>query len=420
MKRALRAAGIAAGVLVLLMLLVTAYVLAVWDRPDPRSAPTLTAPHDSASVARGKYLFTVTWQCYGCHQSGPADPSAPPSGGKAFDLRSIGPGFGTYYSRNLTPDTATGIGLWTDGEFVQAIREGVGRKRHALFPIMPMDWLKNLSDEDALAIVAYLRSLSPVRSPIPANEPSFVAKALFAFNVLKPGPPIDRPVVAPPRGVTVEYGRYMATAAAGCGECHTPRNLQNGEFYLDSLFAGSSFAFGLVEGDPLYTFARNITPDPDDGIGRWTEEEFLDAVTAGFRPDSTALGPYMPYAHYKFLVADDLRAIFLYLKSLPPVRRRTPPPAYAEEVHTATGAARGKLLFAARCQACHGEQGMGELVTSGRLAAVVPFYTDQDFRNFVEEGQVPLKMPGFRKTLSRADLDDIIAYVRTWKTPERP
>ena len=416
-KRALRVVGIVAGVLVLLMLLVSAYVLAVWDRPDPRSAPTLTAQRDSATISRGKYLFKVTWQCYGCHQSGPADADAPPSGGRVFDLRSIGPGFGVYYSRNITPDTATGIGLWTDGEILQALREAVGRDRHTLFPIMPVDWLKDLSDEDALAIVAYLRSIPPVHNPVPQKEPSFVAKVLFAFGILKPGPVIDRPVVAPPAGVTVEYGHYMATAVAGCADCHTPRNLQNGEFYLDSLFAGSSFQFGAPEGDPLLAFARNITPEPDDGIGRWTGEEFISAVTAGFRPDSIALTPHMPYAQYKFLAEDDLRAIFLYLKSLPPLRRKTPPPVYSDAVQSARGAERGKMLFAARCQACHGEEGMGERVTSGRLAAVVPFYTDQDFRNFVEEGQVPLKMPGFRKTLSRADLDDIIAYVRTWKTP---
>ena len=419
MKRALKVTGFAAGLLVILLVLLSAYVLAVWDRADPRSAPSFTAPRDSATLARGEYLFKVTWQCYGCHQSGPPDGNRPPSGGRAFNLRTIGPGFGIYYSRNITPDTATGIGLWTDGEILQAIREGVRKDRHTLFPIMPMEWLKDLSDQDGLAIVAYLRSIPAVHNPVPPAEPSFVAKALFAFNVLKPGPPIERPIVAPPAGVTPEYGRYMATAAAGCGDCHTPRNLQSGEFYMDSLFAGSSFRFGEPEGDPLTAFARNITPEPGEGIGEWTEREFVNAVTAGFRPDSTALTPHMPYAEYKFLAEDDLRAIYLYLTSIPPVRRSTPPPAYSAALQGARGADRGKMLFAARCQPCHGERGMGERVTSVRLAEAVPLYTDQDLRTFVEEGQVDLKMPGFRKTLSRSDLDDIIAYIRTWEAPVR-
>ncbi|MRR39107.1 hypothetical protein EG829_31570, partial [bacterium] len=112
MKRALKATGFAAGLLVILLVLLSAYVLAVWDRTDPRSAPAFTAPRDSATLARGEYLFKVTWQCYGCHQPGAPDGNKPPSGGRTVDPRHIGPGVGIYYSRNITPDTATGIGLW--------------------------------------------------------------------------------------------------------------------------------------------------------------------------------------------------------------------------------------------------------------------------------------------------------------------
>jgi mono/diheme cytochrome c family protein len=417
MKSLLRIAGILAGAILFLGLLLCVYVVAVWDRPDPRSAPALSAPRDPATVARGKYLFTVTWQCIGCHQSPTEAGGALPSGGRVFDLTSIGPGFGTYVARNITPDSATGIGLWTDGEILQAIREGVNQDRRTLFPIMPMEWLKSLSDADGLAMVAYLRSLPPVHNPVPAREPSFVAKALFAFGVMEPGPAITRPVIAPPQGVTVEYGRYLSTAAAGCADCHTPRSLQDGKFYFDSLFAGSSFAFGSDDGSPMVAFARNITPDRESGIGGWSEEEFITAVTAGVRPDSTVLSPHMPYAEYKHLASDDLRALYTYLMSVPPMRRTAPQPAYSREVSASRGPERGRLLFVARCQACHGVEGMGDRVTSGRLAAAAPFYSDQDFRTFVEEGQVALKMPGFRKTLSREELDDILAYVRTWKIP---
>jgi mono/diheme cytochrome c family protein len=96
MKSLLRIAGILAGAILFLGLLLCVYVFAVWDRPDPRSVPALSAPRDPATVARGKYLFTVTWQCIGCHQS-PTEPGgALPSGGRVFDLTSIGPGFGVY------------------------------------------------------------------------------------------------------------------------------------------------------------------------------------------------------------------------------------------------------------------------------------------------------------------------------------
>ena len=358
MKRILKIAGVLVGALLLIGLLVSAYILAVWDRPDPRSAPTRSASRDSASIARGRYLFNVTWQCNGCHQSDLTEGGAAPSGGSVFDLRSIGPGFGVFYSRNITPDSSTGIGSWTDGEILQALREGVTRDRRVLFPIMPMDWLKNLSDEDGLAIISYLRSIPPVHNPVPTRELSFVAKALFAFNIMKPGPVIDRPVVGARPGVTVEYGRYLATAASACADCHTPRNLQDGKFYFDSLFTGSSFAFGSDEDSPMPAYARNITPDVESGIGRWTEEQFITAVTSGVRPDGTVLYPHMPYAEYKHLVADDLRALYLYLRSIPPIRRTVPPTAYCPEVAASHGAERGRLLFVARCQACHGKEGM--------------------------------------------------------------
>jgi mono/diheme cytochrome c family protein len=414
MKRAMKIIGFLVFVVLILVVAVSVYVLAVWSRAIDRPAPNMTAPRDSAAVARGEYLFKVTWQCWGCHQSGPLDADSPPSGGRAFDLRSTGPGFGVFYSSNITPDTATGIGAWSDGEIVQAIREGVNKNRGLLFPLMPVDWLKGLSDDDALAIVAYLRSIPPVQNLVPTNEPSFMARALIAFNMIKPTPPITRPIVAPPAGGTIEYGRYFATNAAACADCHTPRNLQNGQFYLDSLFAGSSIAFGEAEGNPLLSYARNIRPHEIDGIGKWTEQQFVNAVTAGSRPDSTALDPQMPYAEYKFLAVDDLRAVYLYLKSLAPIRRTTPPHHYSRVVEQSQGSVRGKLLFEARCQPCHGENGMGRRVTSVRLAEAVPSYSDQDLQNFVGEGQVDLKMPGFRKSLTNEQIKDIIAFIRTW------
>jgi len=404
-----------AGIAVILVICALAYVLAMWDKSVNRPAPVMVARHDSAAVARGEYLFKVTWQCWGCHQSGVPESDAPPSGGRAFDLRTTGPGFGVFYSKNITPDTATGLGAWTDGEIVQAIREGVNKDRQLLFPIMPADWLKDLSDDDVLAIVAYLRSIPPVRNPVPEHQRSLMAKALIAFNIIKPTPAITRPIVAPPAGPTIEYGRYLATAAAGCADCHTPRNLQNGQFYLDSLFAGGSFAFGEEEGSPSISYARNITPHDADGIGRWTEEQFTDAVTAGARPDSTALDPHMPYPHYKFFAENDLRALHVYLKSLEPIPRTTPMQRYSRKVEESRGSARGELLFEARCQPCHGEKGKGTRLTSGHLSAAMPFYTDEDLRNFVREGQVDLKMPAFRKTLSREQLDDLIAFIRTWE-----
>ncbi len=414
MKRLVKWFGGFAAVVVALLLVVVLYVQFTWDSPDARAALQMTAPRDSATVARGEYIFKHSWQCWGCHAAS-GDANAPPSGGRAFDLRSIGPGFGIFYSRNLTPDSATGLGAWTDGEIVQAIREGVRKDRHVLFPLMPVDWLKGISDQDALAVVAYLRTLPPVSNRVPDNQVSFVAKALIAFNVVKPIDPVTQPVVAPPPGRTVEYGRYVASNLAGCADCHTPRNLQNGQFYLDSLFAGGSIAFGKEAGDPVYAFARNLRPEQGPGAPEWTEEQFLQAVTAGMRPDSTVLTLHMPYPYYKFLADDDLRAIYVFLRSLSPIRHDVPPVEDSPELKRATGAARGALLFAARCRACHGKGGAGAVPTNVKLAEVAASMEDGDLRDFIASGQPNLKMPGFGKTLTRDELNDIVAYIRTWE-----
>ncbi len=414
MKRMLIWLGRAAAALVVLLVIVGLYVELAWNKTDSRGAPQMTAPQDSATIARGEYIFKHAWQCWRCHASS-GDGNAPPSGGRVFDLRSVGPGFGVFYSRNLTPDSATGLGSWTDGEIVQAIREGIRKDRHALFPLMPIDWLKGISDQDVLAVVAYLRTLPPVSNRVAEREVSFVTKALMAFNVVKPVAPINIPVVAPPAGRTVEYGRYVASNLAGCAECHSPRNLQNGQFYADSLFAGGNIAFGKDEGEPMYAFARNLRPEPRTGSHKWTEEEFFQAVTAGMRPDSTVLTPHMPYAYYKFLAEDDLRAVYLYLQSLAPLRRDVPPPGLSTELMQARGASKGALLFQARCRPCHGEGGSGAVPTNVKLVEVASSLEDQDLHDFIASGQLNLKMPAFGKTLTRDELNDIVAYIRTWE-----
>jgi len=402
------------GSIVGLLILLVLYVQLRWDATDGRATQVLKAPADTASIARGEHIFKYQAQCWGCHTNGQGDANSPPSGGMLFDLTNVGPGFGKFYSRNLTPDVETGLGGWTDGEIVQAMREGISRDHSPLFPIMPLDWYNNMADEDVLAVVAYLRSLPPIKNPVPAREPSIVAKALFAFSVVKPKEPVSGPIVAPPRGITAEYGKYVSSQLAGCADCHTPRSLDDGHFYFNSLFAGGSFPFGEDTDEPFLSYARNLTPDMETGIGSWTEDEFLTAVTAGVRPDSTVLSAHMPYAYYKMLHPDDLQAIYVYLKTLPPFKRKTVPNAINPRVSIPVGVERGKLLFTYRCQVCHGKEGDGAPPTNVKLAEVAASLTDEELIEFVSDGQLNLKMPAFGKTLSKDELKEIVAYIRTW------
>jgi mono/diheme cytochrome c family protein len=380
----------------------------------------MTAPRDSATIARGEYIFKYQAHCWGCHATGNMGADSPPSGGGLFDLRDAGPGFGIWRSRNLTPDVETGIGGWTDGEIVQAMREGIRKDRTAMFPLMPVDWYYGISDADALAIVAYLRSIPPVSNRVPPQEPSIFAKALFAFGVMKPKERIAEPVIAPPKGVTVEYGKYVATHVAACFECHAPRNLSNGQFYPDSIGGGSVFPFGSGEKDGVgavfQSFARNITSDKATGIGNWTEAQFLSALTVGMRPDGTVLYPSMPYSYFKFCTEEDLRAIYLYLESMPAVKRTVPPTEASAAYLAARGADRGKLLFAGRCLTCHGGEGAGSHPTKVKLAEVASSLSDADLKEMIRTGDTNLKMPSFGQTLSAEELNDLVAYVRTWKT----
>ncbi len=408
-KRILKVLAWIVGTAIALLILLGLYVTIRWDSKDGRQAQTLEAPSDSASIARGEYIFKFQAQCWSCHEQHGRNPDSSPSGGQLFDLTDVGPGFGKWYSRNLTPDHETGLGKWTDGEIVQAVREGLSRDRTALFPIMPLDWYNGMADEDVLSVVAYLRSLPATKNEVPKRTPSFMAKALMTFKVVKPMDPITAPVTAPARGVTPEYGRYLSSNLADCADCHTPRNIQNGQFYLDSLFAGGTIP---IEG----AFARNITPDEETGIGRWTEDQFISTVTTGVRPDGTVLSPVMPYAYYKSWDPDDLHAVYAYLKTVPAKKRTSLPGVVSQRYAAAHGTERGGMVFKARCEFCHGVNGGGTQPTHVTLAEVTSSLNDEDLTDFIKTGEIELKMPGFGKTLKGDELKDLVAFMRTWES----
>ncbi len=416
-KRVLKVFAWLAGILVVIFGFLWGYVQLRWDAADSRPVTELEAPSDSASIARGELIFTYQSHCWTCHQAHYSAEYTTSSGGMLFDLTEIGPGFGKWYSRNLTPDMETGLGGWTDGEIVRALREGLRNDGTPLFPVMPIDWYHGMADDDALAVVAYLRTLPPVKNQVPERQPSFAAKALFTFGVMKPKAAVTKPIVAPPRGVTAEYGKYLSNNLADCADCHTPRDLQDGHFFFDQMFAGSSFPFGGGDEGPILVHASNISPDVETGIGSWSEEDFLNALTTGMRPDSTVLSPVMPYGLYKFWDQDDLRAVYAYLKSIPPVSRTTPAVGFEPRLTDARGVERGGMIFHARCRACHGDEGRGALPTNVHLADVLPSLNDADLTEFIQNGELNLGMPAFGKTLTDSDLTDLIAYLRTIEAP---
>jgi mono/diheme cytochrome c family protein len=279
--------------------------------PLPQLLPS-TIRDTAGLVARGEYIVRSVAVCGHCHAESPKDPDGPLSGGMTFSNWRLGKVRGS----NLTPDSATGLGAWSDAEIVRAIRSGEDHEGRLLAPVMPYEWFSGMSDRDALAVARYLKQLKPVQNPL-RNRPNFiykVAKAAF----LKPKK-VATSVRAPARQPDVAYGRYLATYVSLCADCHTRRHGLQNVPDMHSLFAGDATPPKAFPANP-----SNLTPDTLTGIGKWSEADFLRAMRTGITPAGDTLHPFMPWQQFKRMKEDDLRAIYRYLRTIPAIRNRVP------------------------------------------------------------------------------------------------
>src|SRR5262245_35446038 len=221
-----------------------------------------------ARVARGKYIFHHLASCADCHSDRDFSrfngPIAEGGLAKGFVFPSELGFPGTVVAPNITPDKETGIGNWTDGEKIRAIREGIGRDERVLFPLMPYPYFRQMSDEDVFSLVAYLNVLPPIKSYLPKTKIDFPV----SFFIKSVPQPVGR-VPSPDRNNRLKYGEYLATIG-GCIGCHTVA--EKGQLVLARRFAGGR-EFRTRVGT---VYSANITPDPDTGIGQWKEQHFLD------------------------------------------------------------------------------------------------------------------------------------------------
>ena len=418
LKRTLLVLGGLVGLILLVAVGAVLYVFAAWDSPIRRPMASLVAPRGAESVARGRYLYTLTANCWGCHGGrGGLSPDEPQSGGREFDLTATGPGFGRFYGSNLTPDNDTGIGPWSDAELVRAIREGVNRQGQVIFPVMPYQFYHGLSDADALALVAYMRSLPPVRYAVPARRVSFATKALIAFRMLKPEPLVGAPVQAPPKGVTAEYGRYLAWHTSGCAECHSPRSPRDGSLDHSRPLAGGLFPFPEKYFEITGT---NLTPDPSTGIGNWTEGQFILAMRRGTRPDGRALMTFMPWPLYTHWSDEELHAIWLYLRTLSPQAHSVPPGKLRAAAAGTPGPSRGEALYEVYCLMCHGPAGRGSPLFDVAFQNIVAAADSDTLVDFVLHRtglSLDSPMPAYEKTLSADQVADIISFLKKFGAP---
>lgn len=274
------------------------------------AAATIAAASAEELRARGAYLVTTIAGCGNCHtpRSAPGQPMANMAlaGGFEFD----DPDFGHIIAPNITPDPETGIGKWSEAEIVTALREGKRPDGTIIGPPMPVPVYSHLSDRDAQAIAAYLRSLRPVRHAVARSQ--FKAPLPPSY-----GPPVTH-VDEPPRSDKVAYGGYLAGPVGHCVLCHTPPG-GDAPFDMSRAFGGARDLPDLGKPGAL-TVSRNITPDPENGIGKWSDVQIKRAITTGVRADGSKLTRTMPFDWYAKMTPQDLDAIVAYLRSLKPLK----------------------------------------------------------------------------------------------------
>ncbi|MFC4274036.1 c-type cytochrome [Achromobacter aloeverae] len=386
---------------------------------------------DTASarlIQRGEYVARAS-DCVACHS---VPDAAPFSGGLAMATP-----LGTIYTTNITPDKTTGIGAYSLADFDRAMRHGVARDGHRLYPAMPYPSYVKLSDDDVQALYAYfMHGVQPahrenrpggIEWPLNMRWPLAVWNAVFApSETYRPKPP-PAPVQDADKGTLWNRGAYLVQAAGHCGSCHTPRG-----------FAMNERAFD--ESSPLYVsgalldgwYAPSLRNDPNTGLGRWSEEDVQQFLKTGRNRHAVVYGSMTDVVNNstQFMSDEDLKAIAHYLKSLPGAPERDGPPWKYDASSTASLAVGERLkvpgaqTFAARCSACHGIDGRGQAPWIPPLAGAVSSMSKENASSInitlngsgrVVANGTPdaYRMPPFRNQLSDKEIADVLTFVRT-------
>jgi mono/diheme cytochrome c family protein len=258
---------------------------------------------------RGAYLVTTVGSCGNCHSprdaAGRVIAGKELSGGVEFD----DPPIGHVISPNITPDRETGIGKWTAAQIVTALRDGKRPDATIIGPPMPILVYRQLSDQDAAAIAAYLKSIKPVRHAVARTQYKIPLPPAY-------GPPVTH-IAEPSRTDKVAYGGYLATFGH-CVLCHTPPG--NGQpFDMSRAYDGGQELPDVGKPGAIVV-SSNITPDPEHGIGKWSDADIKQTIVTGIRPDGTKLVRTMPFDWYARMAPQDLDAIVAYLHTLKPIR----------------------------------------------------------------------------------------------------
>jgi mono/diheme cytochrome c family protein len=406
MRKVLKALG---ALLALVLLLVGALALYVARAGIPHYAPghvQVKVERTPERVERGRRIASML--CASCHLD---LATGTLSGKRLADMPSQ---FGTVWARNITRDMAQGIGAWSDGEIAYLLRTGIARDGRYTPPWMVK--LPHMSDEDLADLIAFLRSDDPLvkatPGAAPVAEPSFLTKLLCRL-AFKPLPYPAAPIKAPDASDKVAFGRYLVQGRLQCFSCHSRDFAKVNELEPEKSegYLGGGNQMPDLIGRVITT--RNLTPDPETGIGKWSEDDFRRALKVGIRPDNTPLVyPMLPFPE---LSDEEVSAILAYLRTVPALANAVARPAPAV---LAAGAPLGKLAYYKyACNTCHGDTGKG-LYDLRRGPTKYP--TDAELISWIrhpERIKPGVKMPTWDGVIAEQDYAPLAEYVRTLSRP---
>lgn len=405
--------------LILAALLIAAAWVALRTPGSPFDGAAAPPPPSAGLIQRGEYVARQA-DCVACH-------STPKSKPFAGGLEMATP-LGAIYATNITPDRGSGIGDYSLAEFDRALRHGVARDGHRLYPAMPYPSYAKMSDEDVSALYAYF--MHGVKPVVQANQESDIPWPLnmrwpLAFwNLAFTSPHPYQP--DPKQDALWNRGAYLVQGAGHCGSCHTPRGVAMNEKGLDG-------------GHPLYLsgalldgwYAPSLRGDVNTGIGRWSEAEVVQFLKTGRNQHAVVFGSMADAFNNstQFMSDQDLQAIARYLKSLPGDPKRDGEPwKYDNGTTTALAAQRldspAARTYMAKCAACHAVDGRGRAPWIPPLAGAVSSLAKEDASaiNVTLNGSVRVvadgvpdsyRMPPFRSQLSDAEIADVLSFIRS-------
>jgi mono/diheme cytochrome c family protein len=385
-----------------------AVALADYAGPSPIGVPPELRSADL--VTRGKYLVDAA-DCIVCHTR---DGGQPFAGGRAF----VTP-FGVLYSPNITADRETGIGAWTDADFLSAVHKGIDNQGRRLYPAFPYESYTLLADEDVHAIKAYLFSLPVAHATPPPNSLKFPFNQRWLMGIWSAFYNPDqrfRPLEN--RSPEWNRGAYLVEALGHCGDCHTPRNLAQAPDNRHK------FEGAVTSGWRAY----NITPDAASGIGQWSDAELIAYLSAGHATGHGSAGGPMAEvvdASLRNMAPADVRAIVTYLRTIPAIRThdlaapKASPASDNPKIIEASVDPRGKQIFEGACASCHGWSGVGVLTNYATLTGnrAVNDPTAINLAQIVLSGEHrttadgALLMPGFGAAYSNTEIAAVANYV---------